>query len=422
MFETPGVLGSAVHVKDNIKGTMRMLIEKGWEDNAFNQFISDLIPVDRTLPDLRNEWCFKRNLSIRLPEVTVVICFHNEAWSTLLRTIHSVINRSPPHLLTKIILVDDYSTMSHLKSRLEEYIKKIPKINLIRTKQREGLIRARIIAMKRVLTPVALFLDSHCECTEGWFEPLLERIAENPKTVVSPVIDHIDTTTFQYIPQDPEYLQIGGFNWNLKFIWRPIPHDIQTQRQHLFMPIKTPTIAGGLFAIDSKFFKDLGYYDEEFDIWGGENLELSFKVWMCGGTLEIIPCSHVGHIFRDKFPYHTTKGSLKRNSVRLAEVWLDEYANLYYQRIGYSKGDYGDISKRRELREKLKCKSFDWYLLNVYPEMKIYNKSAAFGQIFNIRNKAVCLDSSSTSSPSSLGTISVLPCHHQGGNQYCDFV
>ncbi|XP_026492247.2 putative polypeptide N-acetylgalactosaminyltransferase 9 [Vanessa tameamea] len=381
MYEIPGMLGNAVHVKDNVKGTMRMLIEKGWEDNAFNQFVSDLIPVDRTLPDLRNEWCLKRNLSNNLPEVTVVICFHNEALSTLLRTIHSVLNRSPQHLLARIILVDDYSTMFHLKSRLEEFVKKIPKIILIRTKRREGLIRARIIAMKRVLTPVALFLDSHCECTEGWLEPLLERIADNPKTVVSPVIDHIDTTTFQYIPQDPEYLQIGGFNWNLKFIWRSIPHNIRAQRQNIFEPIKTPTIAGGLFAIGSKFFKELGYYDEEFDIWGGENLELSFKVWMCGGSLEIIPCSHVGHIFRDKFPYHTTKGSLKRNSVRLAEVWLDEYANFYFQRIGYLKGDYGDVSNRRELRKKLKCKSFDWYLRVVYPEMKISNNNAASGQV-----------------------------------------
>lgn len=41
---------------------------------------------------------------------------------------------------------------------------------------------------------------------------------------------------------------------------------------------------------------------------------------------------------------------LKRNSVRLAEVWLDDYAQYYYQRIGNEKGDFGDVNDRKELR------------------------------------------------------------------------
>lgn len=419
----PGELGKPVILK-NLTKDQQDMVNVGWENNAFNQFVSDIISVNRSLPDVRDPSC--KNLKYpavkELPPTSVIVCFHNEAWSVLLRTVHSIINRSPKHLVKEIILVDDFSNKPHLGEQLENYMRNLEIVKIVRATKREGLIRARLLGAQASTAPVLTFLDSHCECAEGWLEPLLTRIYEDSTAVVCPVIDVISDKTFEYhYKGDANAISVGGFDWNLQFNWHSIPEREKKRRKHPYEPIRSPTMAGGLFSIDKAFFERLGTYDSGFDIWGGENLELSFKTWMCGGKLEILPCSHVGHVFRSRSPYKWRTGVnvLKRNSVRLAEVWMDDYKKYYYDRIGLELGDYGDISERIELRKQLNCRPFSYFVKEIYPELFIPGEAIAYGEVRNEANGNIkmCLDSAARKSDFHK-PLGVYPCHGAGGNQY----
>ena len=102
---------------------------------------------------------------------------------------------------------------------------------------------------------------------------MADPIARDYRTVVCPFIDVIDMNNFEYRAQDEG--KRGAFDWELYYKRLDLlPEDLERPTE----PFKTPVMAGGLFAISSKWFWELGGYDEGLMIWGGEQYELSFKV------------------------------------------------------------------------------------------------------------------------------------------------
>lgn len=82
--------------------------------NRFNLLASDRMPLNRSLPDYRKKKCVTKKYPNDLPTTSIIIVFHNEAWSVLLRTVWSIINRSPSHLVNEILLIDDASDRGKL--------------------------------------------------------------------------------------------------------------------------------------------------------------------------------------------------------------------------------------------------------------------------------------------------------------------
>ena len=416
----PGEMGKAVVLPPEKQAESK---EK-FKINQFNLVASDIMSLNRSLPDYRMDGCRRKSYASNLPKTSVIIVFHNEAWSTLLRTVHSIINRSPIEFLEEVILVDDASErdntnahMEHLGKPLDDYVAKLPvRTYVIRSETRTGLIRARLKGAAASKGQVITFLDAHCECTEGWLEPLLAEIHKDRTSVVCPIIDVISDDTFEYIPGSD--MTWGGFNWKLNFRWYPVPQrELDRRGGDRSNPTRTPTMAGGLFSISRDYFYEIGSYDEGMDIWGGENLEMSFRVWMCGGKVLIVTCSRVGHVFRKTSPYSWPGGVariINHNTQRIVEVWMDEYKDFFYKiNPGVRSTSYGDVKERQSMRKRLHCKSFRWYLENVYPESQLPLDYFALGEIRNKENNK-CIDSMGRKSGEKTGFVH---CHSQGGNQ-----
>ena len=93
MDKTYGVHGNPVQ----LSGEDLRLADEIMRKEAFNVYVSDRISLHRDVPDTRDTACQELSYARKLPSASVVIIFTNEAFSTLLRTVWSVLDKSRDH-------------------------------------------------------------------------------------------------------------------------------------------------------------------------------------------------------------------------------------------------------------------------------------------------------------------------------------
>ncbi|XP_051545761.1 polypeptide N-acetylgalactosaminyltransferase 18a isoform X2 [Myxocyprinus asiaticus] len=313
----------------------RKVALKKFQYYGYNSYLSDRLSLDRTIPDLRPDGCRNISYPSSLPQVSIIFIFVNEALSVILRSVHSVIRRTPSHLLKEIILVDDNSSNAELRENLQRFVEETNQqhpdfIKLVRHDKQEGLIRSRVSGWRAATASIVALFDAHVEFSMGWAEPILHRIKEDRTRVISPTFDNIKYDTFE-IEEYP--LSAQGFDWELWCRYLNPPKSWWTQKNQT-APIRSPALIG-CFVVDREYFEEIGLLDEGMEVYGGENVELGI-----------------------------------RNS-------------------GI---DIGDITERKALRQRLQCKPFSWFLKNIYSEMRTYTDTIAYGVLRNSLRPDLCVD------------------------------
>ncbi|XP_061669643.1 polypeptide N-acetylgalactosaminyltransferase 15-like [Syngnathoides biaculeatus] len=378
----------------------------------------------RSPPDARHPRCLGEQYEDFLPSASVVICFHNEAWESLVRTLHSVLSTTRRSFLLELLLVDDLSTQDHLKTTLSEYVSHLDGVRLVRSAQRLGVAGCRNLGASEASGEVLVFVDPECECHEGWLEPLLERLARDRTRVVSPVVDAIHRQTFEYnVTQWPVW---GVFDWNLDFSWEPKPQLLDQDSALAIEPVLSPALGGGVLAIDRHFFHHVGGFDPGILLRGGEQIELSIRVWLCGGSMEVVPCSRVAQPDRRHLPRLPSRfqdrEQLERNKIRIAETWMDAYRKIFYRRdtlahfIRQSEGP--NITERLQLKKTLACRDFHWYLTKIRPQLYVpQDRPGLSGELYSVAVGG-CVDRvPGQGAPA--GAMILAPCSGTG-SQHCD--
>lgn len=230
------------------------------------------------------------------PRVSVVIITRNEG-DELRATVTNVLATLPPDQ-REVIVVDDASTDASTA-----FLAELPEV-LVLPAAGLGVARARNHGALRATGDVILFADAHVRAPAGWHEPLVEALREERVGAVAPGV---------YSLTEPKRRGFG------LVVTGPDLHTSWTHKPGS-QPQPAPVLPGCFLAMRRDAYLRSGGYDEDMRQLGGNDAELSCRLWMLGYRLLVVPEIEVGHLFRTVTPYPSGWTAVVHNRLRTALV------------------------------------------------------------------------------------------------------
>jgi GT2 family glycosyltransferase len=233
------------------------------------------------------------------PTISVVIISRNEG-EELARTVANI-RETLPASRRELIVVDDGS-----EDGSTGFLDGAPDVVVYRS-ERLGVAKARNFGASRSTGDIVLFADAHVRAPEGWHEPLIDALRDPTVGAVAPGIYSLTEPARRGFGLD----LIGA---RLHARWR--------HRQGS-SPYPVPVLPGAFLAMRRETFVKTGGFDSGLHQLGGNDNELSCRLWLLGYQLLVAPSVEVGHLFRSAAPYPTNWTAVVHNRLRMAFVHFE---------------------------------------------------------------------------------------------------
>jgi GT2 family glycosyltransferase len=233
------------------------------------------------------------------PRITVVIISRNEG-QELAATVCNL-RETLPASRRDLIVVDDGSTDGSVA-----FLEGAGDVRVLRS-ERLGVAKARNFGASHAAGDIVLFADAHIRAPADWYEPLVEALRDPAVGAVAPGIFSLT---------DPERRGFGLdlIGAELHARWRNKQGSV---------PYPVPVLPGAFLAMRRETFSATGGFDPGLHQLGGNDNELSCRLWLLGYQLLVVPAVEVGHLFRTVPPYPTNWSAVLHNRLRMAFIHFE---------------------------------------------------------------------------------------------------
>lgn len=266
------------------------------------------------------------------------------------KTIDGLLDRTPG--LNEIIVCDD-AGLGYSRSGV-----------IVLHTDKIGRAKAWNAAAEIATGQVLIFLKDKTKVSDDWVLPILKKLEGDPKALVSPVVYTLDLGLWM----------TESSRWR-RFGWR---WDLNIYDRTYVGSDDSPAVSSYCIAVTKEWFDYIGCFDQGMHIGSGEDIEISIRSWLLGGSVRVCDDSVVSVALELDYGVKTLS-----NLARIVEAWFPGRATHFYNSRGLKPQDLdiGRLGNLTRLQAKMK-RSVEWFLNTKQPELfSIYDlKGSATGK------------------------------------------